>query len=208
MSIFSEMYKKPTQTTYHMAVGEHVILCPFSPTSFQADPKVVGDYKARLQEVTSELPTVFTGSLSASLVWFISPERLYEHGHRSDIDNVLKATLDALSGTQGVWVDDTQLLYVSSEVVLERDLTEDWFVLRIQFPYSDWTPKTKPFVDIDGRFCHPNPDRYEVFQLGKDLHSSGYEQHGEQAMSVGRPFLHGHVTRGGFSIVDKSGNPI
>jgi hypothetical protein len=186
------------------AINQFHIIAPFPPLSLQAEGDRKEEYQNELRKVCPSVPSVFTGKLEFELRWFIGPEYFYEHGHRADIDNVVKATMDALSGKDGLWVDDTQVEKVISRAVLRSNAGKGWFVCTIDFGNSDWHPKRKPFVEIDDRLCRPSTSRAGQYELGKDsleadpLIAQGF-------MGIDRPFLKGHVWRGGFEILSKDG---
>lgn len=202
-----EAFQKPSQVEVINAIGQVHILCPFPPMSLQADSQRAEEYQTAIRHGLRTTAHIYTGRLECELRWFVGPTFFYEHGHRPDIDNLLKKTLDACSGNEGLWVDDTQVEEVKSRAILTNGEDKGWFVLTVDFSNSDWQAKNVPFIAKDDRFCVPNTGRQGQYELGSAL-LAHEPKSARGLMGVARPFLYGHVWRGNFEIVDASGDII
>ncbi|MFE4965664.1 RusA family crossover junction endodeoxyribonuclease [Streptomyces sp. NPDC056660] len=80
------------------------------PISLQADPVRKASFKEALGSAVQKATTgVFTHDVEASLVWFIEESRRYQTHLVADLDNVLKPILDAVTGADGIMIDDNQI---------------------------------------------------------------------------------------------------
>ncbi|MER5517270.1 RusA family crossover junction endodeoxyribonuclease [Streptomyces sp. NPDC002763] len=80
------------------------------PISLQADPVRKASFKDALGSAVQKATTgVFTHDVEASLVWFIEESRRYQTHLVADLDNVLKPILDAVTGADGIMIDDNQI---------------------------------------------------------------------------------------------------
>jgi len=64
---------------------------------------------AYVRNYTNKIPYLFSGEVSVSIELCLSAAKRYETDKSSDIDNVIKPLLDALSGPDGIMVDDHQV---------------------------------------------------------------------------------------------------
>ncbi len=195
---------KPSKIEILAGLNQYHVLCPDPPLSLQASSDRKEAYKTQLRSICPQSTSVFTGKIECELRWFVSPKFFYEHGHRADIDNIIKPTLDAFSGREGLWVDDTQVEKIVSRAILRPNEGEGWFALTIDFSNSDCMPKDKAFLEVDDKFCRPSLARQGQFGLGKALlEQSPTLAHG--FLAIDRPFFKGHVWLGGFEIKRSDG---
>jgi Holliday junction resolvase RusA-like endonuclease len=90
--------------------GRVEIIGRIDPISLQA----AADRKARFQDslakaVAAATTGVYTGDVEVTIRWFISQKRRYGTHIAADIDNVVKPLLDAVTGPDGVMIDDNQV---------------------------------------------------------------------------------------------------
>ncbi|MFC8956181.1 RusA family crossover junction endodeoxyribonuclease [Streptomyces sp. NPDC057101] len=90
--------------------GRVDILSAVDPVSLQAGPVRKAGFKDALASAVRTATTgVFTHDVEVSLVWYIEESRRYQTHLVADIDNVLKPILDAVTGLDGIMIDDNQV---------------------------------------------------------------------------------------------------
>ncbi|WP_406311990.1 RusA family crossover junction endodeoxyribonuclease [Streptomyces sp. NBC_00114] len=80
------------------------------PISLQADPHRKRLFKDALASAVQRgTRGVFTHDVELNLVWFIEESRRYQTHLVADLDNILKPILDAVTGADGIMIDDNQI---------------------------------------------------------------------------------------------------
>ncbi|MFE7595807.1 RusA family crossover junction endodeoxyribonuclease [Streptomyces sp. NPDC057494] len=80
------------------------------PISLQADPLRKAGFKEALASAVQKATVgVFTHDVEVSLVWFVEESRRYQTHLVADLDNVMKPILDAVTGANGIMIDDNQI---------------------------------------------------------------------------------------------------
>lgn len=65
--------------------------------------------EALAKAVAENTTYIFLGDVKVSITWIISPQERYGTHKVPDLDNIVKPILDAITGPQGVLVDDNQV---------------------------------------------------------------------------------------------------
>ncbi|WP_160159944.1 RusA family crossover junction endodeoxyribonuclease [Streptomyces sp. SLBN-31] len=90
--------------------GRVEIRSAVDPVSLQADPARKAGFKAALGAAVQRATTgVFTHDVEVNLVWLIEESRRYQTHLVADLDNVMKPILDAVTGADGIMIDDNQI---------------------------------------------------------------------------------------------------
>ncbi|GHE84587.1 hypothetical protein GCM10018785_60650 [Streptomyces longispororuber] len=80
------------------------------PVSLQADPvRKAGFRNALASAVRSGTRGVVTHDIEVTLLWYVEESRRYQTHLVADLDNVLKPLLDAVTGADGIMIDDNQV---------------------------------------------------------------------------------------------------
>jgi Holliday junction resolvase RusA-like endonuclease len=80
------------------------------PLSLQASATRKASLKADLAAVVARETTgVFTGDVEVTIEWFVSQQVRYGTHMVADLDNIVKPLLDAVTGPDGVMIDDNQV---------------------------------------------------------------------------------------------------
>jgi Holliday junction resolvase RusA-like endonuclease len=82
---------------------------PVAPVSFQSTGTRKAGVVAAIRARVSGCEYLLTGDLKVVIEWQISERARYESDSAADVDNIVKPILDALSGPDGVMVDDCQV---------------------------------------------------------------------------------------------------
>jgi hypothetical protein len=112
-------------------------------------------FTALLQDRMSECNYLLSGDVKVDIEWMVHEQDRYESDTSPDVDNVLKPLLDALSGPDGVLVDDCQVQAVLCYWV-------DWaphdqqVCIRLSFHPDEWVSKESLcFVHLGLGLCFP-----------------------------------------------------
>ena len=84
-----------------------------APVSQQASGTVKADFKATVRSAISNTAFFLTGEVRLNVDWMIHDRIRYETDTAPDVDNILKPTIDALTGPDGVLIDDCQVQRVN-----------------------------------------------------------------------------------------------
>jgi Holliday junction resolvase RusA-like endonuclease len=85
------------------------------PVSLQANSERKRTFQTALAAaVKKSTDRIFTGDVKAEITWFVSEERRYSTHIVADIDNIIKPLFDAVTGPEGVLIDDNQVQQVAS----------------------------------------------------------------------------------------------
>lgn len=112
----------PTRSDFRVAeyydVPKVEIRSAIDPLSLQASGERKKAFQAALGEAVREATVgVFTHDVEATLIWYIEEARRYQTHIVADLDNVMKPILDAITGADGVLVDDNQIQSIKASWV-------------------------------------------------------------------------------------------
>lgn len=86
---------------------------PREPVSQGADGRKRRGLMGELQNLTRQIPWMYTGDVSVNIEWTVHLKWRYESDRAVDVDNIIKPLLDGITGPDGVLIDDTQVNHVS-----------------------------------------------------------------------------------------------
>jgi Holliday junction resolvase RusA-like endonuclease len=89
--------------------GELYIRINREPVSLQAKPVKKVDFKDYVKQLIKDIDVLFSGDVKLTITWHIHEELRYEKDSTADLDNIVKPLLDALSGKDGIMIDDNQV---------------------------------------------------------------------------------------------------
>lgn len=104
----------PTETDFlveeFLAASKVEVRGDIDPISLQADPRRKRAFQAALgRSVANATTVIFTHDVEVTLIWFVEESKRYQTHLVADLDNVVKPLLDAVTGPDGVLVDDNQV---------------------------------------------------------------------------------------------------
>jgi Holliday junction resolvase RusA-like endonuclease len=137
-------------------LGDIAILVSRSPVSHQAGGAVKRELTDCIRTATRGCQFVITSDVTAEIEWYISERERYESDAVPDVDNIIKPILDALSGPEGLMVNDCQIQSITSYWMgLRSDRQEIMISVRPQFdPF--WHAKSAIlFVQFGRALCFP-----------------------------------------------------
>ena len=179
--------------------GLVTVHCPFPSVSLQASGYRKSDLQAKIRPAVELQSYVFTGAIEVEVVCYYSVDYFYEHGHRPDIDNVVKPILDSLKGTGGILIDDTQVERIESRAEFDEVTNGDWFSVKVNYQNSDWVSRTHEFIAVDDVWCKPSLARAYSYELGKQMLKNGNPQ-GRGFVQIDRLWRIKQVEAAGFTV--------
>jgi Holliday junction resolvase RusA-like endonuclease len=131
---------------------------PREPVSQGAQGKKRRGLIAELQQLTRQVPWMFTGDVSVVIEWTVHLQWRYESDRALDVDNIVKPILDGTTGPHGVLIDDTQVNHVSVNWITWT--RTDRQHLRIELRSLDqdlYQRKGFALVEVRPALCLPMP---------------------------------------------------
>lgn len=178
------------------------------PVSSQASKSKKDTLTEEIRKITKSIPNLLTGDVSIEILWFINEDERYESDEAADVDNILKPIIDALSGPEGILINDCQVQHVVSTWADRYDETEH-IEISIAYEPDAWLQKENTmFVQLENALCMPiakdlEPEMLKIFldnfemQLqarNRILERGGTYYQARSVMSIQRLF---HRTRVG-----------
>jgi Holliday junction resolvase RusA-like endonuclease len=90
----------------HGLITFHV---PVAPVSFQSTGSRKAAVAGPVRSAVSNCEYLLSGDVKIAIEWQISERARYESDSSADVDNIVKPILDALSGPDGIMIDDCQV---------------------------------------------------------------------------------------------------
>ncbi|MBD1269993.1 RusA family crossover junction endodeoxyribonuclease [Aeromicrobium tamlense] len=85
------------------------------PISLQASAGRKAEFRRELGAAVQQASRgIFTHDVEVTLTWYISESRRYQTHLVADLDNVMKPILDAVTGPDGILIDDNQIQSVKA----------------------------------------------------------------------------------------------
>ncbi|MFC2085703.1 RusA family crossover junction endodeoxyribonuclease [Bacteroidota bacterium] len=146
--------------------GRLVIWVDAAPVSHQAKPGKRQELTELIREALGPIEYLVTGDVKLSIKWYQGVKTRYESDYSPDLDNILKPIMDALSGPEGMMVDDCQVQSLACKWV-DRRSKDEKVAIKIYFSPDHWIRKEAlRFVHIGGGLCFPYPIRMPKEVLG------------------------------------------
>lgn len=133
------------------------IRVPIAPVSFQASFKKKEAIVLPVRAVVAPYKYLLSGDVKIGIQWGISQRSRYESDSAADVDNIVKPILDALSGPDGLLVDDCQVQELTCYWTGGYSYpAEEHVFIELRFDPDDYLPKAGLlFVQIDRGLYYP-----------------------------------------------------
>jgi Holliday junction resolvase RusA-like endonuclease len=189
--------------------GTLTILAHTAPVSSQSATSGKSLFRATVQSLSRRFEYFLTGDVKIDIEWAIHEQDRYESNRYPDLDNILKALLDALCGPEGVLLDDCQIQEIGCRWI-DSHVHDQEVRVEIRFlPEEFQKKKGFIFVHVAGGLCMPfntsaKPaalllilDRFATMLATRSkLMKSGLDYYlARGVMSVQRVFHRGHLGR-------------
>lgn len=94
--------------------GELNFSFKLEPVSLQSKPQKKDFIRNEIRKSTKILKYLLSGDVKVEIQWMVHEQERYENAKAPDMDNIIKPILDALSGPEGVLIDDCQVQTIGS----------------------------------------------------------------------------------------------
>ena len=128
--------------------------------SSQASSSAKAKLRNAIRSLTRQCPSLLTCDVQIDIRWWAPLKDRYESDSSADVDNIIKPVIDAISGPEGILVNDCQLQSISSfwvtaqehhsldivvkpfdqSVILKRHIVFVESMPRLYFPFDDLLP--------------------------------------------------------------------
>jgi Holliday junction resolvase RusA-like endonuclease len=89
--------------------------------SSQASSSAKAALRDAIRSLTRQCPSLLTCDVQINIRWWAPLRDRYEADSSADVDNIIKPIVDAISGTEGILINDCQLQSISSYWVTAQE---------------------------------------------------------------------------------------
>ena len=171
------------------------------PTSTQGKRQKRDLIKERVAQLISPIPFLFSHDVTVAITLFMDEAKHYETDRSPDIDNIIKPTLDAITGPSGLLIDDNQVSNVQCNCC---DADEEFLEVSVNNRFEDVVYKEGlVFVRVDGQLYFPlNPSRWKghvegaldavqrLMQVRRDMERAGVDRRQARYMNPIQRYFH------------------
>lgn len=137
-----------------------------APVSHQARPERRHELAELIRRHFHDVQYLLTGDIRMSIRWYQRVKTRYESDHSPDLDNILKPIMDAISGPEGIIVDDCQVQSLGCRW-LDRRGKDEMVTVRLEYNPEHWLGKEGlRFIHVSHGLCFPYPARTPRPALG------------------------------------------
>jgi Holliday junction resolvase RusA-like endonuclease len=146
--------------------GKMTVVVDSAPVSFQAKPERRNELADVIQASIGPVEYLLTGDVKLSIKWYQPVKTRYESDNSPDLDNILKPIMDALSGPDGIMVDDCQVQALRCKWI-DRRVKDEKVTIKLEYNPDHWLRKEGiRFIHIGNGLCFPYPARTPREALG------------------------------------------
>ncbi|NSL91152.1 RusA family crossover junction endodeoxyribonuclease [Chitinophaga sp. Mgbs1] len=137
-----------SEITIEIRFPEHI---PTDQSRKEVKESIINLIKSALQQ----FEWLCFGPLWIELTWFLQADDRQESDATGDLDNITKPVLDALSGLDGIMVDDTQIKSIYTRWLAKNSaLPEQFLSINIRMLNDETISKDKVhFIQYHGPMC-------------------------------------------------------
>ncbi|MCH8326374.1 MAG: RusA family crossover junction endodeoxyribonuclease [Bacteroidetes bacterium] len=136
--------------------GEIKIIVHSEPVSQQSKTNKKKNFKIRMKHIISEAEYYLSGDVHIDIQWYVHEQKHYESSSAYDVDNIIKPLIDALSGKEGILIDDNQVKAINCCWIDFLEYNKEKIEIIIKFiPYEYIQKRTVYFVEFQNSLCLP-----------------------------------------------------
>lgn len=114
-----------------ISFGEYEFTIYGRPASLQSSGDIKEQYKLKIKNEIKDCPNIFVREIGVRIEWYTDFSERYEKDSSYDIDNIIKPTLDAMTGREGLFIDDCQVQNIECFWVDKNPGSEDSLYIRV-----------------------------------------------------------------------------
>jgi Holliday junction resolvase RusA-like endonuclease len=135
--------------------GLVLIESPLPPVSLQSSSERRARLRDALRAQIAGCPFLLTGEVKVWIEWQADELIRYETAESADVDNVIKPILDALSGPEGLLIDDSQVQSIGCHWQDQYSESER-FSVELTFDPDAFCDRARLFfVEVAEKLCYP-----------------------------------------------------
>ena len=126
------------------------------PVSSQSNSARRANVINAIRAITNQIDTILTSDVQVELAWHINEDERYETDRSADADNIIKPIVDALTGLEGIIVNDCQVQSITC-YWLDRFKFPEHIEIQIRYQPDAlfFEKKSLLFVRIKNGLCLP-----------------------------------------------------
>ena len=186
---------------------------PLKPVSLQAKAESKESLRAAIRTDITNAEYYLSGEVEVEVIWHLHEKERYQGVHSPDIDNILKPIIDALSGVDGILVNDCQVQSVRCPWI-DWTKNDQELDVTLRFQPDDWIRKENlVWVEVSNKLCMPLYSSIKseaikmmlvgwqrMFERRTEISNiTGSWEDGQKAMPVQQPFHRARLK--GFHVV-------
>lgn len=153
--------------------GELEFTVDMQPVSLQARRSKKTILITGIRELIKDTEYYLSGDVKIEIEWLVHEEERYGSHTSPDVDNIIKVVIDALSGPDGLLINDCQVQSISCYWV-DLPIHAHRLNLRIRFSPDEWLRKVGLiFVEFTNKLCFPINDKMPRETRGEMLEIVG-----------------------------------
>ena len=112
--------------------GDYSFLISGTPASIQSPRQIKQQYQQRIHDEIVGCRNIFSREVEAKIIWYTDYKKRYTTDSSFDIDNIVKPTLDALVGINGLVFDDCQVQSIICHWIDKNEDQEDYVEITLR----------------------------------------------------------------------------
>ncbi len=136
--------------------GDLTVALANGPVSQQATRARKDELTRNLRASLARYQFLLTGDVQIELEWLVHERARYESDHGADVNNILKPTLDALAGPQGILIDDCQVQSITASWIDWTHENQQQLTIRLHHLADEFMPRNSlAFVSLGENLFMP-----------------------------------------------------
>lgn len=112
--------------------GEYSFRVNGAPASLQSPRQIKQQYQQRIRDEIVGCRNIFSREVEAIIIWYTDYKKRYTSDSSFDIDNIVKPTLDALVGINGLIFDDCQVQSIICHWIDKNEDQDDYVQITLR----------------------------------------------------------------------------
>ncbi len=143
-----------------------VIVQPVSSQATRAKKDLVTE---AIRKITKPVPKILSGDVKIEIIWFTNENERYESDNTADLDNIIKPILDALSGPDGIIINDCQVQSLGCSWQ-DRYGEPEHIEINLRYEPDAWFEKGNiMFVQLQDALCMPICKDFKLSEVFQQL---------------------------------------
>lgn len=129
--------------------------------TIQSSKDKIRELKAAIHDELSNFKWIIYGDVNLDFAWYISALRKRETDAIGDLDNLMKPIIDSFTGTNGIFIDDSQIGSINELWMSKNVATSEDTVLRLEINFNNDDCRLKDNI----RFVELEKGKYALYEF-------------------------------------------